>query len=155
MLGTQTKINRQMLKDSYALPRADNSPPVILIADDDDDSRLMLKFLLESWNYLVIEAVNGAEAFCIAETEKPDLILMDVKMPDLDGFERRGKSVNPGIWTAYRSSFFQAAPNSSTATGQRRRAATIISSNRSTLTGWQTRSANISDNQLPKRSAAV
>lgn len=80
-----------MLKDSYALPRADNSPPVILIADDDDDSRLMLKFLLESWNYLVIEAVNGAEAFCIAETEKPDLILMDVRMPDLDGFETARK----------------------------------------------------------------
>ena len=61
-------------------------PPIVLIADDDEDSRLMLKTLLEIWKYRVIEAKNGIEAINIAEQTRPDLILIDVKMPDLNGF---------------------------------------------------------------------
>ena len=64
-----------------------NEPiPVILIVDDDSDSRLMLKLLLETWKYQVIEAKDGIEALNIAENSCPDLILMDVRMPRLDGF---------------------------------------------------------------------
>lgn len=64
-----------------------NKPsPVVLIVDDNDDSRLMLKFLLETWKYHVVEAADGSEALTIAEKTCPDLILMDVKMPNLDGF---------------------------------------------------------------------
>lgn len=61
--------------------------PKILIVDDDEDSRLMLNFLLETWDYLVVEAKDGIEAVNLAERERPDLILMDVKLPCLDGFE--------------------------------------------------------------------
>jgi len=65
-----------------------NKPvPVILIVDDDDDSRLMLKLLLEMWKYRVVEAKDGVEAINIVEISCPDLILMDVRMPNLDGFE--------------------------------------------------------------------
>ncbi|MGC2238522.1 MAG: response regulator [Pyrinomonadaceae bacterium] len=64
-----------------------NEPiPVVLIVDDDDDSRLMLKIILEIWKYQVIEATDGIEALNIAENSCPDLILMDVRMPRLDGF---------------------------------------------------------------------
>lgn len=61
--------------------------PVVLIVDDDDDSRLMLKILLEMWNYRVIEAKDASEAINITENNCLDLILLDVKMPDLDGFD--------------------------------------------------------------------
>ena len=65
----------------------DSQPiPVILIVDDDEDSRLMLKLLLEMWKYRVIEAADGLDAITIAENTRPDLILMDVKLPRLDGF---------------------------------------------------------------------
>ncbi len=65
-----------------------NEPnPVILLVDDDDDSRSMLKILLEIWKYQVVEAANGIEAFKITERICPDLILMDVRLPHLDGFD--------------------------------------------------------------------
>ncbi len=60
--------------------------PIVLIVDDDDDSRLMLKTLLESWKYLVIEATDGVEAIKSAEENCPDMIIADVKLPSLDGF---------------------------------------------------------------------
>lgn len=59
--------------------------PSILIAEDDADSRLMLRLFLERLNYNVIEAKNGEEAVRLAEQEKPDLILMDLNMPVMDG----------------------------------------------------------------------
>jgi DNA-binding response OmpR family regulator len=71
----------------------------ILIADDDDDSRNMLKILLKLWNYKVVEAKDGSEAVSLAKEMRPDLILMDVRMPQLDGFEtarriRQSEEVN-------------------------------------------------------------
>ena len=57
----------------------------ILIAEDNDDSRVMLRVFLESHNYFVVEARNGEEAVRLAEREKPDLILMDLNMPEMDG----------------------------------------------------------------------
>ena len=65
----------------------DSKPiPVILVVDDDEDSRSMLKLLLEMWQYRVIEAADGPDAITIAENTRPDLILMDVKLPRLNGF---------------------------------------------------------------------
>ena len=61
--------------------------PTILIVEDDEDNRLLLKMLLESWNYCVIEAEDGIEALKSAEKASPDLILMDVRIPLLDGLE--------------------------------------------------------------------
>ena len=61
--------------------------PMILIVDDHDDSRSMLRALLEMWNYGVVEAIDGNEALAAAENIRPDLILMDVKMGKMDGFE--------------------------------------------------------------------
>jgi two-component system cell cycle response regulator DivK len=59
----------------------------IMIVEDYDDTRYLLKRLLESKGYRVLEAVNGQEAVEIAQTEHPDLILMDLDLPILDGIE--------------------------------------------------------------------
>ena len=58
---------------------------IILVAEDFDDTRLMLKLLLEARGHRVVEAADGREAVEIATRERPDLILMDLNMPVLDG----------------------------------------------------------------------
>ena len=76
-----------------------NPIPVVLIVDDNEDCRLMLRFLLETWKYKVIEAADGIEAISVAERMRPNLILMDVRLPYLDGFgavRQIRRSVNTG-----------------------------------------------------------
>ena len=62
------------------------TPPLVLIAEDDDDIRLMMKMLLELRGYRTAEAANGQEAVETAERERPDLILVDLQLPRLNGF---------------------------------------------------------------------
>ena len=57
----------------------------ILIADDNEDLRGMLRQLLESQGYRVLEAADGREAAGRAVRERPALVIMDLGMPDLDG----------------------------------------------------------------------
>ena len=57
----------------------------ILVAEDTEDSRQILKFLLEMDGYAVLEAVDGSEAVKTAAELHPDLILMDISMPVMDG----------------------------------------------------------------------
>jgi CheY-like chemotaxis protein len=57
----------------------------VLIVDDFDDTRLLLRTWFERRGFRVIEAENGLQAINRAETEAPDLIIMDVQMPQLDG----------------------------------------------------------------------
>ncbi|HWV58546.1 MAG TPA: response regulator [Longimicrobiales bacterium] len=59
----------------------------ILIAEDHFDSREALSTLLEAFGYDVVTAVNGREAVQLAREAPPDLILMDIMMPEMDGFE--------------------------------------------------------------------
>lgn len=58
---------------------------IILIVEDYADSRLFLKLLLEMNGYETLEAVDGFEAIEIYRTNFPDLILMDISMPVMDG----------------------------------------------------------------------
>ncbi|UCC68448.1 MAG: response regulator [Armatimonadota bacterium] len=58
----------------------------ILVVDDDRDDRKMISMILEPEGYEVIAAENGVEALEKVESEDPDLILLDVMMPELDGF---------------------------------------------------------------------
>ncbi len=53
-------------------------PSLILVVEEDADTRLMLKYLLEIWNYQVVEAGNDDEAFQTAIHYRPDLILMSI-----------------------------------------------------------------------------
>jgi len=57
----------------------------IMIVEDYDDTRVLLKKGLEGLGYTVLEACNGQEAVDIAGRERPDLILMDLDLPILDG----------------------------------------------------------------------
>ena len=60
---------------------------VILIIEDQEDSRRIMRDLLTSAGYMVIEAVTGEEGVTAAETHHPELILMDIQLPDIDGYE--------------------------------------------------------------------
>lgn len=57
----------------------------IMVVEDYDDTRMLLKQTLEMLGYSVLEASNGQEAVDIADREHPDLILMDLDLPILDG----------------------------------------------------------------------
>lgn len=56
-----------------------------MVVEDYDDTRLMLREALEAKGYRVLEAVNGQEAVDLSKDEHPDLILMDLDLPILDG----------------------------------------------------------------------
>jgi two-component system, cell cycle response regulator DivK len=58
----------------------------VMIVEDHDDTRLMLRTILESLNFGVVEASDGESAFQIALEQTPDLILMDAGLPRTDGF---------------------------------------------------------------------
>ena len=62
-------------------------PYTILVAEDFDDTRVMLKRVLQLGGYRVVEAVNGREAVELVKRDCPDLILMDLNMPEMDGLE--------------------------------------------------------------------
>jgi len=59
----------------------------ILLVDDEADYRNILKIKLEAAGFNIIEASNGKEALAILETTQPDVILLDVMMPEMDGIE--------------------------------------------------------------------
>jgi DNA-binding response OmpR family regulator len=60
--------------------------PKVLIVDDDPNILLSLEFLLSKNNYQVLIARNGMEALAGVEKEVPDVVLLDIMMPDLDGY---------------------------------------------------------------------
>ena len=59
----------------------------ILVIEDTEDNRQMIRDLLTSFDYELIEAVDGAEGVAMAQTHIPDLILMDIQLPVIDGYE--------------------------------------------------------------------
>ncbi|HSE24289.1 MAG TPA: response regulator [Pyrinomonadaceae bacterium] len=61
--------------------------PVILVAEDSHDTRRMLKRAFELKGYRVLEATNGLEALDLTKQYKPNLLIIDLNMPELDGFE--------------------------------------------------------------------
>jgi two-component system cell cycle response regulator DivK len=57
----------------------------VLVVEDDEDSRYLMRLELENLHYLVVEAENGEQAVEVAERDRPDIILMDLTLPVMDG----------------------------------------------------------------------
>ena len=57
----------------------------VLLVEDTEDNRFMMRRLLEMAGYRVVEATNGEEAVSLAHSERPDLVLMDLSLPVIDG----------------------------------------------------------------------
>ncbi len=66
---------------------SDPASPTILVADDEDDVRELVSYRLRRSGYGVVEAVDGEQALELARDRRPDLAVLDVMMPKLDGFE--------------------------------------------------------------------
>ena len=59
----------------------------ILVVEDHEENRRILRLLLTKHQFEVIEAVTGEQGVAMAEQERPDLILMDIQLPGLDGYD--------------------------------------------------------------------
>jgi CheY-like chemotaxis protein len=66
---------------------AEKVKPVVLVVDDDDFQHKIIATILGNQSYRLVFATSGAEALSSVRNERPDLILMDVMMPDMDGLE--------------------------------------------------------------------
>jgi two-component system cell cycle response regulator DivK len=63
----------------------------ILYIEDNFENRILIKRVLEAEGYLVIEADNGKTGLKLASEKSPDLILMDINLPDIDGYDCTAK----------------------------------------------------------------
>ncbi len=63
-----------------------NTKATILYVEDNPDNRMLVRRILLSEDYALLEAKDGSEALAILKKEHPDLILMDINMPDMDGY---------------------------------------------------------------------
>lgn len=59
----------------------------VLLVEDNEDNRIVYSTILRHYGYRVMEALNGEEGIAKARSEKPDLILMDISIPIVDGWE--------------------------------------------------------------------
>lgn len=70
----------------------------VLYVEDNPDNRLLIRRILLSENYGLLEANDAQEALEVLKTNKPDLILMDINMPDMDGYTLTAKiKTTPGF----------------------------------------------------------
>ena len=67
-------------------PQKDEEKPIVVLADDDPSIRLMVRHVLESEDYEIVEAEDGLDAIKAVEKQHPALVLLDAVMPGLDGF---------------------------------------------------------------------
>lgn len=65
--------------------------PIVLYVEDNDDNRLLIRRILEAEDFTVIEAANAKLAEQQIMETQPDLILMDINMPDMDGYTLTNK----------------------------------------------------------------
>ena len=78
---------------------SDKSTKKVLVVDDEPDTLELVKLVLESGGFEAVLANNGKEALAHLATMRPDLVLLDIMMPDMDGWDvfRKIKERDPGI----------------------------------------------------------
>ena len=76
-------------------------PPLVLVVDDESDFREIASYLLENLKYAVVTAKDGESALAAFAASKPDLVVLDGHLPDMDGLEvcRRLKKLPGGAAT--------------------------------------------------------
>lgn len=66
---------------------SDKKTPLVLAVDADEDNLLLVKYVVEQFNCTLLTATNSTEALSLARDNQPDLILLEMVLPELDGFE--------------------------------------------------------------------
>jgi two-component system, cell cycle response regulator DivK len=103
------------------MPERDSKNLIVLMVEDVEDARYYMRLELEHLGYLVIEAADGAQAVEIALREQPDIILMDLTLPVMNGLEatalirndRRMRDVPIIAVTAHQETDFRAGAKAS------------------------------------------
>lgn len=91
--------------------RNDNNEPIILIVDDEKDIRTLIQETLSTKYINIIQASNGIEALNLMKTKRPDLIICDIIMPEMDGIEF-ARELKSNIFTSHIPIIFLSAKNS-------------------------------------------
>ena len=81
------EVNRILAEDVDGEQSTGRIRSRVLIADDEPITRMLVRLLLERENFEVLEASNGKQAVDIATRERPDLMIVDLNMPEMDGYE--------------------------------------------------------------------
>jgi DNA-binding response OmpR family regulator len=81
------EVNRVLTDDAGNVHAASRERKRVLITDDEPITRMLVKLLLEREHFEVLEATNGRDAVDLATRERPDLLLIDLNMPEMDGYE--------------------------------------------------------------------
>jgi CheY-like chemotaxis protein len=79
--------NRRTDQDDDCDSGAAGTGPVIVIAEDHEDARRVYSLILRHFGYRVDEATNGVEAVALVRAVRPSLVLMDIGLPEMDGFQ--------------------------------------------------------------------
>jgi CheY-like chemotaxis protein len=87
--GTTTieEVNRVLSAEGTGAATKPNAKQRVLVTDDEPITRMVVKLLLEKHQYKILEATNGRDAVEIATRERPDLLVIDLNMPEMDGYE--------------------------------------------------------------------
>jgi Tfp pilus assembly pilus retraction ATPase PilT len=81
------EVNRVLAEEGDAVGPKSDGRQRVLVTDDEPITRMLVKLLLERQNFEVLEAANGRDAVEIALREHPDLLMIDLNMPEMDGYE--------------------------------------------------------------------
>src|SRR5262249_4724285 len=85
-------LDKRISASHPAEPSADgksshmSEPKTVLLVEDNEDNRIVYATMLEHYGYKVVETANGEDAVRIAHEKHPDLILMDISIPGIDGW---------------------------------------------------------------------
>ncbi|WP_418604669.1 response regulator [Hwangdonia sp.] len=74
-----------------------NKEPSVLIIEDNEQNMYMLTYLLKNSNYNVLNAYNGVDGLNLAHENHPEIILIDIQLPDMDGYEICAKLRHNGL----------------------------------------------------------